>query len=141
VIEAMHIIFRLTCALAAMLAFGAVPRAGAEVGMGKEPGARLLTRCESARRLADPGTSEGLSSSQRADAQTCLAFLEGFVWGHAWASWREAKDMWFCLPQGFTGEQGVPVVVEYLEAHPDRLLEDGHLLVFLALTGAYPCKP
>jgi hypothetical protein len=82
-----------------------------------------------------------LSSGERADAQACLGFLEGFVWGHAWASWREAKDMWFCLPQGFSGEQGVPVVIDYLQAHPDRLLEDAHLLVFLALTAAYPCKP
>jgi hypothetical protein len=131
----------LRCVLAAMLAFGALPPALAEDGMGKEPGARLLARCESARRLADPAQAEELSSGQRADAQACLGFLEGFVWGHAWASWREAKDMWFCLPQGFSGPRGVPVVVDYLQAHPDRLLEDTHLLVFLALTAAYPCKP
>jgi hypothetical protein len=128
-------------ALATALTFGAVPAALAQGGMGKEPGARLLARCEQARRLIDPAGSEGLSSGQRADAQACLGFVEGFVWGHAWASWREARDMWFCLPQGFTGEQGVPVVVDYLEAHPDRLEEDAHLLVFLALTAAYPCKP
>jgi uncharacterized protein YigA (DUF484 family) len=36
---------------------------------------------------------------------------------------------------------GVPVVVGYLRAHPDRLEEDAHLLVFLALTAAFPCKP
>jgi len=33
------------------------------------------------------------------------------------------------------------VVVDYLRAHPDRLEEDAHLLVFLALTAAFPCKP
>lgn len=132
---------RLRCALAAVMAFGSIPAGLAEGGMGKEPGARLLARCESAQRLADPAAVDGLSSVQRTDAQTCLAFLEGFVWGHAWASWREAKDMWFCLPQGFSGQQGVPIVVDYLQAHPDRLLEDAHLLVFLALTAAYPCKP
>jgi hypothetical protein len=132
---------KMVYALATALTFGAVPAALAEGGMGKEPGARLLARCEQARRLIDPAGSEGLSSGQRADAQACLGFVEGFVWGHAWASWREARDMWFCLPQGFTGEQGVPVVVDYLEAHPDRLEEDAHLLVFLALTAAYPCKP
>ena len=138
----MNTIPRLRCALAAVLAFGTIPPALAEGGgMGKEPGARLLARCESARRLADPAEADGLSSSERADAQTCLAFLEGFVWGNAWASWREAKDMWFCLPQGFAGQQGVPVVVDYLHDHPDRQLEDAHLLVFLALTAAYPCKP
>ncbi len=132
---------RLRCTLAAVLAFGTMPAALSEDGMGKEPGARLLARCESAQRLADAGEADRLSANQRADAQTCLAFLEGFVWGHAWASWREAKDMWFCLPQGFSGQQGVPVVVDYLQAHPDRLVEDAHLLVFLALTAAYPCQP
>jgi hypothetical protein len=125
----MNPIYRLRCALAAVLAFGTIPLALAEDGMGKEPGARLLARCESARRLADPGEADRLSWSQRADAQTCMAFLEGFVWGHAWASWREAKDMWFCLPQGFSGQQGVPVVVDYLQAHPDRLLEDAGVLL------------
>ena len=137
----MNPIPRLIYALAAVTALGTRPQALAEDGMGKEPGARLLARCESARRLADPGEADRLNSEQKADAQTCVAFLEGFVWGHAWASWREAKDMWFCLPQGFAGQQGVPIVVDYLQAHPDRLLEDGHLLVFLALTAAYPCKP
>jgi len=131
----------LTCALATVTALSISLPAPAEDGMGKEPGARLLARCELAQRLADPVEADTLSSNQRADAQTCLAFLEGFVWGHAWASWREGKDMWFCLPQGFSGRQGVPILVDYLQAHPDRLLEDGHLLVFLALTAAYPCKP
>jgi hypothetical protein len=107
----------------------------AQDGIGKEPGTRLLTRCQPAL------GSEGLSASQQADAQACLGFIDGFVWGHAWASWREAKDMWFCLPEGFSARQGVPVVLDYLEAHPDRLPEDAHLLVFLALTAAYPCKP
>lgn len=132
---------KLRYALAAALAFGTTAPALGQDGMGKEPGERLLARCESARRLADPGGADELSSGQRADAQACMGFLEGFVWGHAWASWREAKDMWFCLPQGFSGQQGVPVVVDYLQAHPDRLQEHAHLLVFLALTAAYPCKP
>jgi SAM-dependent methyltransferase len=78
---------------------------------------------------------------QQADAQSCIGFVEGFVWGHAWASWREARDMWFCLPPGFSAVQGVPLVAGYLQAHPDRLEEEAHLLVFLALTAAYPCKP
>jgi hypothetical protein len=125
----------------ASLAFGLLPAALAQEGMGKEPGTRLLARCEPARRLADPGGPDALNAAERADAQACLGFIEGFVWGHAWASWREGKDMWFCLPAGFSGEQGVPVVVDYLQTHPDRLDEDAHLLVFLALTAAYPCKP
>ncbi len=109
--------------------------------MGREPGVRLLARCELAQRLLGPSGSEGLSADQQADAQACIGFVEGFVWGHAWASWREARDMWFCLPPGFSAAQGVPLVAGYLQAHPDRLEEEAHLLVFLALTAAYPCKP
>ncbi|HTS54839.1 MAG TPA: Rap1a/Tai family immunity protein [Burkholderiales bacterium] len=117
------------------------PPLRAQDGIGKEPGTRLLARCEAARRLAGPGGSAGLSADQLADAQACLGFIDGFVWGHAWASWRGAKDMWFCLPEGFSTREGIPVVLDYLEAHPDRLSEDAHLLVFLALTAAYPCVP
>jgi Rap1a immunity proteins len=124
---------------AAALAIAAVS-ASAEKGMGKEPGTRLLSRCEAVQPLPAAGGSAGSGPAREADAQACVAFIEGFVWGHAWASWREARDMWFCLPQGFSGADGVPVVVDYLRAHPDRLEEDAHLLVFLALTAAFPCK-
>jgi len=113
---------------------------GAPPGMGKEPGSRLLERCRAGRLAPSTEGAAELSGEQKVLAQSCEAFLEGFVWGHAWAAWRESQDMWFCLPQGFSGRQGIPVVVEYLEAHPDRLDEDAHLLVFLALTAAYPCK-
>jgi Rap1a immunity proteins len=110
--------------------------ANGQASMGKEPGARLQTRCEPLRNPAGP-----LGAAEQADIQACLGFIEGFVWGHAWAAWRSGTDMWFCLPQGFSGRQGVSAVIDYLDAHPDRLSEDSHLLVFLALTAAYPCKP
>jgi hypothetical protein len=114
----------------------------AQESMGREPGIRLLTRCEAARLLTQGQRGlAGLSADQLADARACLAFMDGFVWGHAWASWRGAKDMWFCLPEGFSARQGVLLVLDYLEAHPDRLAEETHLLVFLALTAAYPCQP
>jgi hypothetical protein len=123
---------------AALVGFAIV--AGADPGIGKEPGRRLLSRCEAVAQ-ADGGASAGMTPPREADAQACIAFIEGFVWGHAWASWREVRDMWFCLPQGFSGADGVPFVVDYLRTHADRLDEDAHLLVFLALTAAFPCKP
>ncbi|HXX12829.1 MAG TPA: Rap1a/Tai family immunity protein [Burkholderiales bacterium] len=104
--------------------------------MGKEPGTRLQARCEPLR--TDAGL---LDAALGADAQACVSFIDGFVWGHAWAAWRGEADMWFCLPPGFSPRQGVSAVMDYLDAHPDRLSEDAHLLVFLALTAAYPCKP
>ena len=104
--------------------------------MGKEAGTRLQARCEPLRSHTAP-----LDAAQQADAQACMSFVDGFVWGHAWAAWRSGADMWFCLPAGFSSSQGVSAVIDYLDAHPDRLSEDAHLLVFLALTAAYPCKP
>ena len=104
--------------------------------MGKEPGTRLQAQCERLRTDAEP-----LDAALGVEAQACVSFIDGFVWGHAWAAWRGGADMWFCLPAGFSARQGVSAVIEYLDAHPDRLSEDAHLLVFLALTAAYPCKP
>jgi len=113
----------------------------ADPGMGKEPGSRLLERCRAAQQaLAAEASATDKTSERTAQAQSCEAFLDGFIWGNAWASWRERRDMWFCLPEKFSARQAVPAVVDYLEAHPDRLDEDSHLLVFLALTAAYPCK-
>lgn len=110
-----------------------------EDAIGKQPGRRLLDLC---RTTVSPGAGTNLPGSllTQGDARACLAFIDGFVWGHAWASWREAKDMWFCLPEGFIAEQGAREVVGYLTAHPERLDENSHLLVFLALTAAYPCQ-
>ena len=113
--------------------------AGMHSGLGKEPGSRLLVLCQAA--TAPPRGPDGVNAVSQADARACLAFIDGFAWGHAWASWRESRDMWFCLPEGFSSEQGARDVVSYLQLHPDRLDEDGHLLVFLALTAAYPCTP
>jgi hypothetical protein len=110
-----------------------------EPGIGKSPGSQLLELCQAA--ASRSGEDSAFDRDATANDRVCIAFIDGFIWGHAWASWREAKDMWFCLPVGFSARQGAKDVVRYLSAHPDRLDEDGHLLVFLALTSAYPCKP
>ena len=37
--------------------------------------------------------------------------------------------------------EGVPALVEYLRAHPERLDSEAHVLTFAALSSAYPCEP
>ena len=130
-------LMRLARVCAGLCLLGAGPAVAAELA--KQPGSRLLELCRPV--VSGPPASGSPASDERLRADTCLAFIDGFVWGHAWASWREAKDMWFCLPEDFSPEQGAADVVGYLTAHPDRLDEDSHLLVFVALTAAYPCKP
>ena len=73
--------------------------------------------------------------------RTCVAFLDGFIFGHGWAAWREQGDMYYCPPPDFSASAAVPVVVEYLRAHPDRADAHAHVLVFAALNAAYPCTP
>lgn len=107
-------------------------------GIAQLDGDRLLKVCESAQRLID---GKAIASAEREDAQLCIGFVEGFVWGHGWEAWRRGADMYFCLPEGFGYRQGVPAVTTYLRAHPERHIQRAHLLLFSALSSAYPCTP
>ena len=109
-------------------------------GIGKESGEQLLARCEPALRLLEAGTDSGLSAAQRIEATSCIAFVDGFIWGHAWSAWRERTDMFYCPPELFSAREGVPALVSYLRAHPDRLIQRAHLLLFAAFNSTYPCQ-
>jgi hypothetical protein len=122
---------------AASSAFGG----GGLGGLGKESGAVLLARCEPALWMVEAGSRRLLSDEEYAQAQSCLGFVDGFMWGHGWAAWREKRDMYYCPPADLTAARFVPNLVQYLRAHPDRLDTRAHVLVFTALTSAYPCVP
>jgi hypothetical protein len=107
----------------------------------KEPASRLLERCEHAQRLLATGGRGRLSRAQFAQAQSCVAFVDGFIWGHGWAIWRTHRDMYYCPPEGFSVVQAVPALVAYFRAHPERLDTDSHILTFAALSYAFPCQP
>lgn len=124
---------RLAAAVACLLLTGlaaAAPIAGGDGSLGRQPARGLLALCEN-----------GGGTTETAAAQRCRAFIDGFVWGHAWAAWRGGTDMWFCLPAAWTVEELVFAVTNYLESHPERLDDDAHLLMFTALSHAYPCRP
>jgi hypothetical protein len=110
-------------------------------GISKESGEQLLARCEPALRMIEAGTDAGLSDAERIEAASCIGFVDGFIWGHAWSAWRERTDMFFCPPELFSAREGVPALVNYLRAHPDRLIQRAHLLLFAAFNSTYPCKP
>jgi hypothetical protein len=131
-----------------ILAFGLLAATGAQgvepypaAGIAKESGAELLARCEPALRLLDASGGEGPSAAEREQGLSCIAFVDGFIWGHAWSAWRERRDMYYCPPEGFSARQGVPVVVDYLKAEPARQVQRAHLLVFAAFNRAWPCIP
>ena len=109
--------------------------------LGKETGARLLARCEPALELIAAGGPAPLTHERYAEAMSCIGFVEGFLWGHGWAAWRERRDMYYCPPQGASATQAVPVVTDYLRVHPERQDAPAHVLLFAALSNAWPCTP
>jgi hypothetical protein len=122
---------------AAMLLFSLGPGAAAQ-GLAKQNGVRLHEACSAARSLL---AGQQLAAERAVDAALCIGFLEGFAWGHGWSAWRKGADMYFCPPEHFSYREAVPAVLDYLEAHPERLPADTHILVFSALSAAYPCTP
>jgi hypothetical protein len=109
-------------------------------GIGKESGEQLLARCEPALRMIEAGSDAGLSVIEHIDATSCIGFVDGFIWGHAWSAWRERTDMFYCPPELFSAREGVPALMNYLRAHPERLIQRAHLLLFAAFNSAYPCQ-
>jgi Rap1a immunity proteins len=131
-------VFALLQVAAATSAFGSLGKES----LGKDSGAALLIRCEAAVWMIEAGGSRRfLSEAQYAQAQSCLGFVDGFMWGHGWAAWREHRDMYYCPPAQLTAAQFIPLLVEYLRARPDRLDARAHVLLFSALSGTYPCQP
>jgi len=110
-------------------------------GIGRESGEQLLARCLPALRMIETGSDAGLSDAERIEAASCIGFVDGFISGHAWSAWRERTDMFFCPPELFSAKEGVPALVSYLRAHPDRLIQRAHLLLFAAFNSAFPCQP
>ncbi|HEX7811511.1 MAG TPA: Rap1a/Tai family immunity protein [Burkholderiales bacterium] len=109
--------------------------------IGRESGDELLARCEPALRLIEAGNAADLDPAQRDAGISCMAFVDGFIWGHSWSAWRERSDMFYCPPEGFSARQGVPALVEYLREHPHRRIQRAHLLIFAAFNHAFPCVP
>lgn len=100
--------------------------------MARRPASELLAACETV--PPRPGADSPA-------ATLCLAFVEGFLWGHGWAAWRESRDPYFCPPgEGpVVARSLIPVVVSQLRAHPERGDQPAHLMLFSALSIAYPC--
>ena len=51
-----------------------------------------------------------------------------------------AKSVFSCVPEGATPEQGVRIVIKYIEAQPKRMQEHFGKLALEALGEAWPCE-
>lgn len=107
--------------------------------IGKRSGEELLALCEPALLVLEAGGDAALDEKRRQSAASCLAFVDGFIWGHAWSAWRDRADMYYCPPENFSVREGVPAVVDYLRDEKERRVQRAHLLVFAAFNRAWPC--
>ncbi len=103
----------------------------AAVPLSRQPASVLLARCE--RVVAGAGIEDR-------GAGECVAFVDGFVWGHGWRAWRDDADMYFCPPETAPVAEAIPAVVTYLREHPERLDQPSHVMLFVALRSVWPCE-
>lgn len=137
-----HVVTFVTALLATILSLQTSPTIASDIpNLGKLSGDELLARCEPALRIIERNGEADLSPAQREAGLSCMAFVDGFIWGHAWSAWRERSDMFYCLPEGFSAREGVPALVEYLRQEPHRRIQRAHLLIFAAFNRAFPCIP
>lgn len=122
--------FRSLFAAAALAGAAQLAHAQGDI-MARRPAAELLAACEAV--SVEPDDSPA--------ATRCLAFVEGFVWGHGWAAWRESKNPYFCPPGDgpVSARSLVPAIVAHLRAHPERMIQPAHVMLFSALSITYPC--
>lgn len=106
-------------------------------------GTHLLAGCQ----LALAGFDHPGGSVAPADALktgVCIGFLEGVAGAHRWDTLRSAETgrllpRAFCVPDGVTAPQEARVLLAYLNAHPERLSENGVGLSYAAFAEAWPC--
>ena len=97
-----------------------------------DTGNYLLRQCREAIKIID-GKDGDIQ-----DASYCF----GFVRATYSALQMDASDFGVCPPSGgVTGEQGVRIVVKFLNEHPERLHEDAFVLAFVAMGQAFVCPP
>jgi len=107
-------------------------------------GHHLLAGCQ----LALAGFDRPNDNASPADALrtgVCIGFLEGVAGAHRWDTLRSAEagrllPRAFCVPDSVAAPQEARVLLAYLNAHPERLSENGVGLVYAAFAEAWPCS-
>ncbi|MBZ5662382.1 MAG: hypothetical protein LAO08_18425 [Acidobacteriia bacterium] len=77
----------------------------------------------------------------------CLGYITGFIDGYNIGmetdkSQTGSSHPSFCLPpkEPISGNQGLRIVVKWLNEHPERLQQPKQVLITLAFKDAFPCK-
>jgi len=119
----------------------AVPCAQATSDPHEYDGNKVLELCRDSIRGSDAG---GRVSAQVAyNSGYCDGVVDGMLDMHA--AYTDAgllPSPFFCLPkEGIRVQQGMRVVVRYLETHPERLHLKQRNLLIEAFRDAFPCVP
>lgn len=93
-------------------------------------GAVLLKHCEAALQDDAPPSFE---------TGSCVGILETLRYIQPLLDPKYEKAH-YCLPPGLPADQETRTVVTYLQAHPERLQEEGRTLALDALHQAFPCE-
>ena len=104
-------------------------------------GSKLLQNCNSYLKLVNGATNSEIILG----AGLCLGTVRGII--DAGAIFDTFADQAgkpptnvFCAPESVSTDQGVRVVIKYLEGHSEDLHQRGTTLTVLALKQAFPCK-
>ena len=104
-------------------------------------GSKLLQNCNSYSMLVDGSSNSKIILG----AGLCLGTVRGIIdAGAIFDTFAEQAGKppsnVFCVPESVTADQGVRVVIKYLEGHPEDLHKRGTTLTVHALKQAFPCK-
>ena len=105
---------------------------------------QFLLFCTAAQRLLDtpPGTP---SNVEDAAARNCIGYIQGVLdtitrWD-AMTQQNKAVGPSICMPhEGVNSNQAVPIVVKYMNDHPEELDKPPVFITMAAMAQAYPCK-
>lgn len=123
---------------ALLLSIPAVIRAEEPSGEAQAPPAQQ-EEVLSGRELLEACTASPDSASEQ--SQFCLSYLAGLVITVSRLQETDPAEQLFCIdPEVVPLESVRERTVGWLQEHPDRLEEDGYLLVSEALHQAYPCS-
>ena len=136
---------RALLSLLCILFFQASTSFGADLDMSFETGLDVLRSCKAA--LDDSPVSDPEEAVLRiARSSLCSGYLGGMidmnvVYKELVMSQLAPDSGFFCPPsEGFQTEQGIRIVVKYLESHPEELHQGKRVLVIQAFGKAFPCK-
>jgi hypothetical protein len=78
--------------------------------------------------------------AKKAELVSAANFCSGVVHGLAYVGKILPAELIFCAPPTSDARQLARVVINYIEAHPQRMHEDFRMLTLEAFHQAWPCK-